>query len=271
MTNAILHKIAKNIPGLYFKLKQARLNYKPEDFVKKTILSSVYMGFGIFLLIFFTLSKTEVPMLFIILSFPICVVLMFFYMVKLPEMKVIKMSKEVNREIVFLIRFLVIEIKSGVPLYNAIENIDNNFKVINKYTNEIIQKVQMGTTLADAIQEGVNTVPSNNLRKLFWQMLNSLQTGADVSESMKALLEQVEREQQIAVKEYGRKLNPLAMFYMMLAVIIPSLGVTMLIVFATFIGIELNLLLMMIIAGFLGFMQFMFYNIIKTQRPSVDI
>ena len=271
MTNPIFSSIARKMPGLSFKLRQARMSYKPEDFVKKTLISAIYMGIGVFMVIFFTLSKTGIPMWFILLTLPGGVVMMFFYLIKMPDMKVIKMAKDINKEIIFMLRFMIIEIKSGVPLYNALQNIDNNFKVINKYTNEIIQKVKMGTMLGDAIQDAVDTVPSNNLRKLLWQMLNSLQTGADVSESMRALLEQVEREQQIAVKEYGRKLNPLAMFYMMLAVIIPSLGVTMLIVFATFIGIDLNLLVLLIIVAFLGFMQFMFYNIIKTQRPSVDI
>ena len=58
-------------------------------------------------------------------------------------------------------------------------------------------------------------------------------TGADVSTSLNSVVEQITHEQMIEVKEYGRKLNPLAMFYMMMAVIIPTLGVTLLIVIST--------------------------------------
>ena len=54
-------------------------------------------------------------------------------------------------------------------------------------------------------------------------------------------------QQQIEVKEYGRKLNPLAMFYMMIAVIVPSLGMTMLVVLATFVGLKLSLLVLVLL------------------------
>jgi hypothetical protein len=46
------------------------------------------------------------------------------------------------------------------------------------------------------------------------------------------------KEQKISVQDYGKKLNPLAMFYMMIAIIIPSLGVTMIVVLATFLGLN---------------------------------
>jgi len=72
------------------------------------------------------------------------------------------------------------------------------------------------------------------------------------------------------MKEFGNKLNPMAMFYMMIAVIIPSLGVTMLIVFSSFMNIHISLLILIILALAIGFMQFMFLMMIKNSRPNVD-
>jgi hypothetical protein len=57
---------------------------------------------------------------------------------------------------------------------------------------------------------------------------------------------------------------------MLMAVIAPSLGSTMLIIFSSFIGLRFNLSILLTIAGLLGFMQFMFYGIIKSSRPPVD-
>ena len=61
------------------------------------------------------------------------------------------------------------------------------------------------------------------------------------------------------------------MFYMMFAVIIPSLGMTMLMIMSTFIGIKLSLFVLLMIVGFLAFMQYMFLAIIKSSRPAVDL
>jgi flagellar protein FlaJ len=75
----------------------------------------------------------------------------------------------------------------------------------------------------------------------------------------------------IEIKEYGRKLNPLAMFYMIIAVILPSIGITMLIVLSTFIDLALDLTILLTIAFFLSIMQVMFLAMIKSSRPAVEL
>jgi hypothetical protein len=57
---------------------------------------------------------------------------------------------------------------------------------------------------------------------------------------------------------------------MMVSVIIPSLGTTMLVVLATFIGLRLNLIILLGLAGFTGFIQLMFLSIIKSSRPPIS-
>jgi flagellar protein FlaJ len=106
---------------------------------------------------------------------------------------------------------------------------------------------------------------------VLWQILNSLRTGADISKSLSNILDQIAREQIIEVKEYGRKLNPLAMFFMVVAIILPSLGITMFIVLTTFISVNIDLAALLAIALVLGFIQFMFFSMIKSSRPAVEL
>jgi flagellar protein FlaJ len=98
-----------------------------------------------------------------------------------------------------------------------------------------------------------------------------LKTGSDISESLKAVVEQITREQIIEIQTYAKKLNPLAMFYMIIAVILPSLGITMLIVLSSFVSISLDLTILIAIAVMLGLLQLMFYAIIKSSRPAVGV
>ena len=124
--------------------------------------------------------------------------------------------------------------------------------------------------MEDALTEAVEFIPSDDFRRILWQILNSIRTGSDIGKSLNLVLEQIAKEQTIEVNKYGRKLNPLAMFYMIIAVILPSLGMTMMIVLSSFIELQLSLSILILIALFLGFVQFMFLSMIKFSRPAIE-
>lgn len=244
---------------------------KPEQFIKKTMVSAVYMAAGLMFILFVIIAKIGKVSPKFFLTFPIIFIILFFYFMQLPSVIIQRKNKEISKEIVFMGRFLIIELESGVPLYDSLINVSKNYKNIGKYFREITNKVDLGTPLDQALNEAIEMTPSSNLRKLLWQILNSLRTGSDITRSISSVADQITREQLIEIKEYGKKLNPLAMFYMMIAIIIPTLGTTMLIVVSTFVDIELNLFSLMMLAFMLGFMQFMFFAIIQSSRPAVEL
>ena len=269
MPNPLLRKLARIYPNIAFKLRQAGIVDKPEIFLKKSVLTSLYLSFGVSFSLFLVLSKSHNGKLALLL-FPIILVVSLFYILKVPDALIKKKEKEISREIVFAGRFLLIEIGSGVPLYNAFLNISKNYPTCGKYFKQITDKVNLGTSMEDAINDAIELTPSNDFRRILWQIINAQYTGADIGKSLNAIIEQISREQNIMLKEYGRKLNPLAMFYMIIAVIVPSLSITFLIILSSMLGLELNLSVMLFIAFMLAFVQFMFLSIIKFLRPAVD-
>jgi flagellar protein FlaJ len=265
--------IAERNKGLKLKLLQAGIHDPPKEFIRKTFFLSGYASFSLFIIFFLFFSSLElkIKLLIIFLGLPLFSIFIFNYFMQYPDLAIKKKEKDINKEIIYAGRFLIIELDSGLSLYNAMINLGNNYEFVGKHFREVVERVKMGTTMESAINEGVETVPSANLRKILWQMLNSLKTGSDIGGSLNSVIEQIQKEQEIEVKEYSRKLNPLAMFYMMIAVIVPSLGMTMLVVMATFIGIHLSLPILLMITGLLGFMQFMFIAMIKSSRPAVEL
>jgi len=268
--STLFHLIAKSFPMLKLKLKQAGMEEKPEEFIKKTFISAFYMTTGIVVTLFLFLAKFEALKGVFLLIIPVIFVVMFFYMLKLPDLKISKKEKEAGKEIVFVGRFIIIELESGVPLYNTMVNVSKNFKVVGQYFKEITDKVDLGTSMEDALNEAVEFIPSNDMRKILWQIINSIRTGSNVAKSLYSVMDQVTKDQVNEVNKYGKKLNPLAMFYMIVAVILPSLGVTMLIILSSFIKFELSLTILLSLAGFLGFVQFMFIAMIKFSRPAIE-
>ena len=268
--NTILQRISKAFPMLRMKLKQAGMEDKAEDFIKKTFLSAFYMTTGLVVMLFLLLAKLNVLKGIMLLIVPIIFFVMFFYMIRLPDVRITKKEKEISREIVFAGRFIIIELESGVPLYNAMVNVSKNYDVIGRYFKEITDKVDFGTSMEDALNDAVEFVPSNDFIKILWQMINSIRTGSDVAKSLYSVMEQITKDQLTEVNKYGKKLNPLAMFYMIIAVILPSLGMTMLIILSSFIHFELSLTILLALAGFLGFVQFMFIAMVKFSRPAIE-
>ncbi|MBI4452524.1 type II secretion system F family protein [Candidatus Woesearchaeota archaeon] len=262
--------IAKAFPMLRLKLKQAGMEEKPEDFIKKTFISAFYMTTGLVVALFLVLAKLEVLKGIMFFIIPVVFVIMFFYMLKLPELRISKKEKEISGEIIFAGRFIIIELESGVPLYNAMVNVSKNFRIIGQYFKEITDKVDLGTSMEDALNEAVEFVPSNDLRKILWQIINSIRTGSNIAKSLYSVMDQVTKDQVNEVNKYGKTLNPLAMFYMIVAVILPSLGVTMLIILSSFIKFQLSLTILIALACFLGFVQFMFISMVKFSRPPIE-
>src|SRR3989344_4366157 len=268
--NTIFQRVAKAAPMLKMKLKQAGIDDKPEDFIKKTFLSAFYMTTGLVVLLFLVLAKLNLIRGVLFLIVPIVFFVMFFYMIRLPDIIISRKEKDISKEIIFAGRFIIIELESGVPLYNAMVNVSKNYEVIGRYFKEITDKIDLGTSMEDALNEAVEFIPSNDFRKILWQIINSIRTGSDVAKSLYSVMEQITKDQITEVNKYGKKLNPLAMFYMIVAVILPSLGITMLIILSSFIQFELSLTILLSLAGFLGFVQFMFIAMVKFSRPAIE-
>src|SRR3989338_8221335 len=126
MANELFQKIATAFPELKNKLKQAGMQYKPDEFVKRTFLSAFYATTGLAVSVFLILAKFNVLKGFLLIFPPIIFVVLFSYLLKLPDIKISRKEKDISKEIVFAGRYLVIEIESGVPLYNAMANMSKN-------------------------------------------------------------------------------------------------------------------------------------------------
>jgi archaeal flagellar protein FlaJ len=257
--------IAKKVPGLRLKLRQAGLFQEPEEYVKATLGTSIMLSIGLFFVFFFfTLS------LWAILVIPISIPLLFSYFVKFVDVKIEKIKKKIDEEIIFAGRFLIIGLESGVPMHKIFEDMEKNYEYVGYYFGEILNKVYLGTSMEDAVNDTLNASPSPNLRRLLWQVMNSLKTGTEVGGALNSVLDQIVREQAISVQEYGKKLNPLAMFYMTVSIIIPSLGITMLVILATFIGLKVTMPILLVLAVLIAFVQFMFLSLVRASRPSIS-
>jgi len=262
----MFESIARKFPNLGLNLEQAQINKKPEDYIKKTLILTGIVTLALLVSLILVLLRTEKSLIILFVIIPLPFILFFFFM-NTPKVKAKKRVNDINSEVVYAGRYLLVELSAGVPLFNSLVNVSQAYPKIGKHFQDIIKRVEVGKPLDTAINEVIELTPSSNFRKLMWQIMNSLRTGANVSTALESIVEQISREQVIEFKTYEKKLNPLVMFYLMIAIILPSLGITMLSLLSTFLGIQISFGALIGIAIFLGFIQFMFLNMIKSSRP----
>ena len=261
--------IVKRFPYLRMNLAQAGMNIKAEDFVKKKLIDSLIVSVTLTITLFFFLLKTGTSLWFTLLAFPIVYAGIFFFFINTPKAVAMRKVRDIDHEIAYAGRFLLIEVSAGVPLFDAIKNVADNFEFIGKHFKDIVKRVEIGKPLEQALNEVMELTPSDNFRKLLFSIVNSLKTGADVSQSIEGIVEQISREKIIRLKDYGKKLNPIVMFYLIIAVIAPSLGVAITTLLSSFLGLSLSLTSLLGISFFIGVLQLTFITILDNLRKGL--
>src|SRR4030095_8303075 len=125
---SIAELIASRFPYLKAKLKMADMNDNPIEFLEKVVRSTIFISAGLivvaylFMLESLTINlKLNLPMFIGMVIAPIIIIpgVVFFYLMLYPEAAIIRRQKEMDYEIVFAGRHIVIALKSGMPLFDT--------------------------------------------------------------------------------------------------------------------------------------------------------
>lgn len=276
----VVHYVYRKFPKLRREMQMAHMKISPLDFIKKTItnaaLFSVALGFfSMFMLrkLFadFGLPEFLVPVFAIIVVMPIIFFLVLSLFLAAPVSIIKKRRQEIEREVLFAGRYLLIKLDSGQPLMNALADAAKSYGVASKYFKEIVDDITLGTPIEEAIERAINLSPSPAFQKILFQINNSLMLGVDVTDSLQSVLEDITHEQITEIEEYGSKLNSVTLFYMLVAVVGPSLGLTIFVVVAGMVGFTITNALYFVMWGAIVAVQALFMNVFKAIRPDINL
>lgn len=199
-------------------------------------------------------------------------ILMYLYLTLYPKQIVNSRIKYLERNLLFALRSILIQIRSGVPVFDTLVALaKGDYGPISEEMAIVVEKVNAGKDVVDSLEELAIRNPSMYFRRALWQMVNSLKSGSDVGDNLSEVISSLSKEQLVEVRKYKSVLNPLAMMYMMVAVIMPSLGITMLIILSSFPGMEAvgnERTFWFLLAGMIV-MQVIFMGLIRSKRPNL--
>ena len=266
--------VEKMFPYLDVSLKQSGFEVDTREYASITILASLFWFLIVFSTVFFLsqfMLGTTFVMITMVCSFSISA-LVFTYLVFYPKLVVVRRLKDLDRNLLYGLRDLTVQIKAGVPLFDAMISISR--KDYGKFSDEMrdaVKKISTGVSSTEALEDLALKNPSLNFRRSIWQMVNSIRTGTDLGRTLDSVVDNISNEQRVQIKKYGSQLNPLAMMYMMMGVILPSLGITFLIILSSFSGLPITKTFFWMILIVLLIFQFAFVGIVKSRRPSIEI
>jgi flagellar protein FlaJ len=276
---SIAEMIAQRLPDLKKKLKLADMEDNSITFLEKVVKSTIFISIGLIILTYIFLVesltfnlKVDIVMFLAMVIAPIILVplIIFSYLMLYPEAARIRRQKEMDYEIVFAGRHIVIALKSGMPLFDTFVGTSRGYGAVSREFARIVDRVILGVPTTQAIREIVQNNPSKYFTRMLMQIANALSSGADVGDSLESVLDQISKEQLISLKEYSQKLTPIVMFYMVFGIIVPSLGIVLAtVVFSAVSGGSFGFSSGILVITFLliALIQFLFLGFIEASRP----
>jgi len=268
---SLAKSIVLELPDLKDKLISAGINKKPDEYVSEGLKNSLLMAIFLNILIMFYILKIHKTPILIVFTFILTFGFFLFIFLKRVDITIAKREREIDRDVLFAGRFLLVKLNSGRPLINSIMDASNSYGVASKFFREIVKDIELGTPMEDALQKAYRHTPSKRFKKILFQINNALKIGVDVSVPLEAALEEIAEEQLVEIQRYGKKLNSLTMFYMLVAIVVPSLGITLFSVIATMVAIKVDMSLLVIVLFFLVIVQMLFISFFKSIRPNLNI
>lgn len=267
-----LDDLTERFSWLRKKMREADMHESARQFMQRVVINSLWPTLAILIAAVFVIENQRAERLLLIPVLILAYLSMFFLMVQEPKARALKRKRELEKDLLFAGRHLWISLKGSLPLFDSLLAISKGgYGLVSKEMNRIVERVVVGVPLDTALQEIIEDNPSPAFRRMMLQMVNSVRSGADVGDSLGIVLEQISREQLIDVKEYGQKLNPIVMFYMVMGVIFPSLGISVGILILSFAGVRITMQDLLALIPLIAIVQYMFLSYIDVTRPTYEI
>ncbi len=261
-------------PSLSVRLKQAEMDVSPDDYLGKATMGSFFFGI-LSLIVMIAFNFIAAPggnFLIFTIFIPFFVsFVVFMYNLAGPSMVVSKRVIDIEANLLFSLRHLLVEMRSGINNYDSFVSLSkSDYGAVSTEFSKLVKKISYGISETQALEELMITNPSTNFRRVIWQILNAIRSGSDLSGIMEELVKEYSLEQKTKIKLYGGQLNSLALVYMIFAIIMPSIGITFLIILSFFSDFAINEGVLSLILLVIVVFQFVFIGVVKSKRPRIE-
>ncbi|MEM5772673.1 MAG: type II secretion system F family protein [Candidatus Aenigmatarchaeota archaeon] len=254
-------------------LLQAEIDLSPEIYINMSLFASLFIFLLslVFSLLFLSLTNNLIlipPFMMICFSIFLFV---FFYSIYYPRFIAIQRVRGLESYLLTGLRHILIKVRSGVSLFQAFASLTEGYGELSKEIRILVEKVNAGIPLETALEETAAKNPSTYFRRALIQISTSIKTGADINSTLSSIINSLSESIIISAKKYGRELNFWSIFYLIISIIFPAMGISFFVMLASFVGFLIDVYTLFFIAvSFLG-LQIFFLVLINSRKPSMVV
>lgn len=266
--------IERSNPQTELDMKRAELKVPVTTYIAASLFSDFIMFIFILLFVTAILSKYKTQHIFIIAPLVSLGIagFIFFQQMTYPKAIVNKKVKSIEKHLLQALRTMQIQISSGIPLYNVIVSISNeNYGGVSEQFRKAVKEINAGMHQLNALENIAAENPSIYFQRTIWQIITAIKSGSDLGAVLEEVTQSLSEEQIVQVQEYGSKLSPLTMFYMLLVVVVPALAITFFVVLGSFMSIPASTLKQLFWGMYFTVLlfQLFFLSMISSKRPNL--
>lgn len=263
--------ISSLLPNLKLELIQAQVDMTPRRYASVAFVSATVNFIFIALIVILAgfATRRELVLLGIFAGL-VVLFASFFTILFYPGVIARRRTRDLEANLIPAMRQLLINIKSGVPLFQAMTSVSTGYGPVSREFAKMVEQMNAGVAQTDALNEASKRNPSFRFRRVLWQISNALKVGSDVGNAIEEMINELTKERVAEIQRYGQELNPWVMIYMVMAVVLPSLGITMMIIIMSFMNVLIPITVFPAVFIFLAVFQLFFISFVKSRRPQVD-
>jgi flagellar protein FlaJ len=280
-------------PGLSYDLELVSSDLEEGEYIIVAITNALIWAFLLFLLLFgLSYSKGTITseqirtgfsslrefqyfltsLRWFFLSSAIVFIVFLSFFMYYPRILARKIVENVDKDLIYALKDLLLQISAGVSLFDAMVNISKSgYGKISKEFKTAVQDINAGEMQEIALEKMALRTESEFLRRTVRQILVAFKSGASLQVALKSVIRNLQQYQRSQIKSYTYELNLWVLLYIIVAVAIPSLGVTLLVILSTFGGVSVNegFVVNLMVLSFMG--EIVLIELIKTRRPVLHV
>ena len=142
-----------------------------------------------------------------------------------------------SKELPYALRQLATELRSGRSLFDSLDSVaSSDYGILSLEFSRVLEEIKYGESTENAFLNLEKRVDSKALSRVVYEILTSLRIGANLSNSLSIIADDVNFDIRMKLKEYSEKLNAFVMIYTFLAILAPVILLTMLLAASVVIG-----------------------------------
>ncbi|MEM0437958.1 MAG: type II secretion system F family protein [Candidatus Micrarchaeia archaeon] len=262
------------MPGVAYDLKAIGYEVEPEEYSFAAFASAAIWGllFGIITYVVLGIRGVaeEQRLLLSLATFFFFSVFAFILHMTYPSIIAKKHAEKTDKELIYALRDMLAQVKSGMPFYVALSNIaKSDYGNVSKELAVAVRSISAGESEKRALERVILNTKSDYLKRTIWQVLVAIESGASMSAALRSALDTLMNYQMQAIKNYASELNFAILLYMFFAAVLPSIGITLLVLLISFTSANITHEIFFVVVIVSLLVQMAIIGFIKSERPSL--